>query len=353
MEAVVAEIEAAEERRTMLPPDIKLGWLSLWIGESANRTWLDVAAEVRESSVDIIAMHGPLVQRRDFLAFLDALEIFAAGAADEAMLWSEGGSLRLHLARPEAGWMRMSVWLRWGRVEHSIVFRLWEEALEVAVTGAAQARERLARSNRGWRPRLPVALTGDRPGPPEPIRVAAQAPDNRFADWDSGIQTGDVSFRYAVEGFGWYGVDVRIGELRGEFGGGYLTDAMGDMLRGALAMLAGAQRFEFTCNAEPGLTRVAFERVQLRVVGGTRASTRAIHGCRVLVQEIDHFNGTDGEVEFDAVCHSPRALAEAIYRMAAEHFVDGTRPTNPAALAALEGALVAVQEMEAAESVDA
>lgn len=346
----MTDIEAAAERRETLAPDIKLGWLSLWIGESAKRTWLDVALEVRESSFNIIAMHGPMVQRTDFNAFLDAMDAFAAGASDEAMLASDGGSLRLHLTRPQPGWMRLSLWLRWGRVEHSIVFGLWQEALDIAIAGAVPTRARLARGNRGWRPKLVAILSGDRAGLPEPIPAALPVSDNRIADWESGTETGDVSLSYTVDGHGWYGVDVRIGDAHGEFGGGLLTDAMGDMVRGALSMLAGAQRFVFTCNAEPGLTRVTFERVHLRVIGGTRTSARSVFGCRMLVQEIDHFDGADGTVTFDAVCHSPRALAEAIYLMAAEHFANGTHPTNPAALAALEGALVAVRELERAQT---
>ncbi|MFL9842030.1 hypothetical protein ABS767_13730 [Sphingomonas sp. ST-64] len=345
----MAGIETGAERRAALPPDLKLGWLSLWIAEGGKQTWLDMAAEVRESSFDILAFRGPMVQRSDFIAYAGDLEAFAAGSVDAAALRSQGGSLHLKLSRSEPGWMRLHVWLRWGHVEHNFTFGIGQDALNEAVAGARATMQRLENAGRGWRPRLLATIAADPAGTPEPIKVPQPASDDRIEDWDSGIETGDVTFRYEIDGYGWYGVEVRIGDATGEFGGGYLTDAMGDMLRGALAMLAGAHRFEFTCNAEPGLTRVTFERVDLRVVGGTRLSARAVHGCRVRVQEIDHFSGADAQVELDAVAHSPRALAEAIYRMAAPHFTDGAQPTNPAALAALEGALLAVREMEAAE----
>lgn len=346
----MAAIETAAERRNALPPDIKLGWLSLWIGDSAGRTWLDVVAEVRESSFDVLAFKGPKIQLPDFRPFVAGLEAFTAGSVDEVTLASQGGSLRIALSRSEPGWMRLRTWLRWGHIEHNFSFRLWQEALDEAVTGARATLQRLESGNRGWRPRLLDLLERSGPAAPVPIPVPLPDTSDRIEDWDSGIETGDVTFRYEIDGYGWYGVDVRVGDQSGAFGGGYLTDAMGDMVRGALAMLAGARRFEFMCHAEPGLTRVTFEQVQLRVIGGSRTSARAVHGCRVLVQEVDHFNGADGTVDFDAVCHSPRALAEAVYRMAAVHFAGGTHPTHPAALAALEGALAAVREMEAAEA---
>ena len=74
MEDGLARIETAAERREALPPDIKLGWLSLWIGESAKRTWLEVAAEVRESSFDILAFRGPMVYRMAAAHFTDGTQ---------------------------------------------------------------------------------------------------------------------------------------------------------------------------------------------------------------------------------------------------------------------------------------
>lgn len=345
----MAQIETATERRDALPPDIKLGWLSLWIGASGRATWLDIAAEVRESSIDILVFKGPLIQQADLKPFVLALEGFAAGSTDEAVLASLGGSLRITLSRSKSGWMRLHAWLIWGRVEHNFTFGLWQEALDQAVSGARMTLARIEAARRGCRPRFLELFVRSGPGAPQPVSVTLPETSDRIEDWDSGITTGDIAFRYEIDGFGWYGVEVRVGDEVGEFGGGYLTDALGDMLRGALAMLAGAPSFTFMCHAEPGLTRVTFERVQTRGIGGTRMTARTLYGCRVLVQEINHLNGSDGTVEFDAVCHSPRALAEAIYRMAAPHFATGTHPTNPAALAALEGALVAVVEMEMAE----
>lgn len=82
----------------------------------------------------------------------------------------------------------------------------------------------------------------------------------------------------------------------------------------------------------------------------TSPSTCGRTRCTRLWQEVDYLNGADSAVGFDAVEHSPRALAEAIYRRAAARFADGAQPTNPAALTAPEGALVAVRDLEAAEA---
>lgn len=159
-------------------------------------------------------------------------------------------------------------------------------------------------------------------------------------DWESGIVPGDVAIDYRAEGIGWRVVTLRIGDQICEIEASSLSDVLGELLRAGLAMLAGARRTAIFASAEPGGSWIRLERETLRVRGGT-----AIHGVRVTVQPRDPLTGVDGDIEFDAVCHSPRALAEAIHAMAAPHFVDGARPTDPAALAALAGALVAVRAM--------
>jgi len=163
-----------------------------------------------------------------------------------------------------------------------------------------------------------------------------------FEAWDSGERGADVRLDYVVDGYGWYSVDLRVGAQQGGFGGSFLTDAMGDLLRAALLLLAGADRAELMCNAEPGLTRVEFSRETLRFdVDAAGLPERHVYGCRILIREIDHQTGAVGAPEFDALARSPRAVAEAIYRMALAHFKDGAGPWSDP-LAALEGALATV-----------
>ena len=123
-------------------------------------------------------------------------------------------------------------------------------------------------------------------------------------------------------------------------GGSYLTDPMGDLLRAGLALLADAWRAEFTCNSEPVLTRVQFEQVTLGGDVDPAGRPRARRGCRIWFHDI-YPNGDEHAPEFDALCRSPRAVAEAIYAMALPHFADGAGPWT-AAMAALEAALAAV-----------
>jgi hypothetical protein len=153
----------------------------------------------------------------------------------------------------------------------------------------------------------------------------------------------DVEFDYAVDGYGWYSVSVRTDSKAGGFGGGYLTDPMGDLLRAGLVLLAGAPRAELTCDSEPALTRVEFERVLLGTDDSVPWGGRARYGCRIRIGEVDDFGGALQGPEFEALCRSPRAVAEAIYRMAVPHFRHGAGPWSDA-MAALEGALAAVSK---------
>lgn len=151
-----------------------------------------------------------------------------------------------------------------------------------------------------------------------------------------------MRLEYVIDGYGWYGVEIWVGEHRGGFGGSYLTDSMGDLLRAALLLLAKADRAELTCNAEPGITRVEFVREQVRFdVDESGMPKCNVYGCRIRIREIDYQNGEEQEPEFDARARSPRAVVEAIYGMALAHFRDGAGPWSDP-LAALEGALATV-----------
>ena len=68
---------------------------------------------------------------------------------------------------------------------------------------------------------------------------------------------------------------------------------------------------------------------------------RHLYACRIRIREIDYQTGEEREPDFDALACSPRAVAEAIYRMALEHFRDGAGHWSDP-MAALEGALATV-----------
>jgi hypothetical protein len=334
-------LDQAIERRRALDADIALGQLELWIGVGRNLSWpwIDVAVRVGKGwGPPFLDLYGPLVKRPDFIAFVPALCDFAGGKRDDALLASLGGSMRITLRRSEHGSLYGEAWFQHGPNTQTVSFSLWEGALAAAVEGAEAALERVKSARElGWLPepdRLALFPRTTDPAEPEAPRP--------FEAWDSGRSGEDVQLEYSVDGYGWYGVDVRVGEQRGEFGGGYLTDPMGDLLRAALLLVAGFDRAELTCNAEPGLTRVEFEREAVRFdVDESGMPERHLYGCRIRIREIDHQTGEAREPEFDALARSPRAVAEAIYAMALAHFEDGAGPWSDP-LAALEGALATV-----------
>jgi hypothetical protein len=335
-------LSGAKERRQSDEPDIVLGHLSLWVGtgEGFSWPWLDLAVRIGEGWEKVVDVHGPLVQRPDLLAFLPALREFVEGRQADLLLASTGGPMRIILHRSEFGSISGELWLRRSATTQTILFPLWEEALPVALKGAEATAERLADVNLGWRPGPPAGL-GDPLLPRDSGIVEPGDPPSQPQPWDAELGTGeDVAFEYTHDGYGWYAVEVRVGQSVGGFGGSYLTDSMGDLLRAGLALLARAPRVELSCNAEPGLTRVEFERVAL---GADLSQSGRLHyreGCRILIRELGQ-SGSEQPPEFDALCRSPRAVADAIYRMALPHFAAGAGPWSDA-MAALEGALARV-----------
>ena len=332
-------------RRRTQPPDLSIGPLAFWVGTGNGLSWpwLDLAVRVGEGWERIADVHGALVQRPDFLEFLAALRAFIAGDRADAALGSIGGSLRLLLRRSDQGSLRGELWLQRGGNSQTVIFSLWKGVLPAALADAEALAARMAAEERGWRP-TPGRVLPDDPFLPRDSGIDDPEPDRPPPEgWDAGLAPADeVAFDYVVDGYGWYGVEIRVGDRTGGFGGGYLTDPMGDLLRAALVMLADGDRAELICNAEPGLTRVEFtsEILGVDVDAGGRASRR--DGCRIRIREIDHHSGAAAEApEFDALCRSSRAVAEAIYRMALRHFMDGAGPWS-VPMAALEGALAAV-----------
>jgi len=334
-------LEQALDRRRALEADIALGQLELWIGVGANIAWpwLDVAVRIGKGWGVFVDHHAPMVQRPDFIAFVPALREFVERSRDDVFLGSLGGSMRITLRRSESGALYGEAWFHHGANTQTVSFSIWEDALHAALRGAEAALERVKSGrDHGWVPApdrldlLPHASASEAPPAPQ-----------RFEAWDSGLGDGEeVNLEYVYDAYGWYGVSVRVGEKQGEFGGSSLTDAMGDLLRAALALLAGAPRTELTCNAEPGLTRVEFERQALRTeVTESGLPKQSRYGCWIRIREIDDQTGAEREAEFEGLCRSPRAVAEAIYRMALPHFRDGAGPWSDA-MAALEGALATV-----------
>ena len=332
-------------RRNAEPPDLLIGPLALWVGtgDGLSWPWLDLAVRVGEGWERIVDIHGALVQRPDLRAFLAALPGFVAGERADAVLASLGGALRLLLRRSEHGSLRGELWLQRGGISQTVDFSLWQGVLPPALAGAEALAARIAGEARGWRPTPARALPAD-PLLPRDSGIDEPEPERPpLRSWDAGLDAADaIAFDYVVDGYGWYGVEVRVGDRIGGFGGGYLTDPMGDLLRAALVMLAGSDRAEFTCNAEPGLTRVEFvsEILGVDVEDARRANRR--DGCRIRIRDVDYQSGVPAEQpEFDALCRSPRIVAEAIYRMALRHFEDGAGPWS-VPMAALEGALATV-----------
>ena len=334
-------MDQAIERRLTLDADIELGQLELWVGVGRNLSWpwIDVAVRIGKGwGTPFLDINGPMVKRPDFVAFVPALRDFAEGNRDDALLASLGGSMRITLRRSESGSLYGEAWFQHGPNSQTVTFSLWNDVLAAATEGAVAALERVKSARElGWLPEpdrlslFPSITDRAEPEPPKP-----------FDAWRSGRCGEDVRLDYVVDGYGWYGVDLWVGERRGEFGGSYLTDAMGDLLRTALLLLAGADRAELMCNAEPGLTRVEFERERVRFdVDESGMPERLVYGCRIRIREIDYQTGEEREPEFDALVRSPRAVAEAIYLMALAHFKDGAGPWSTP-MAALEGALATV-----------
>ncbi|HEX8380390.1 MAG TPA: hypothetical protein VF619_07575 [Allosphingosinicella sp.] len=334
----------AIERRREQDPDIEIGPLAMWVGtgEGQSWPWIDVAVRIGSGWERVADLHGPMLQRPDLVAFAPALRDFAERRRDDVSLASMGGSMRLLLRRSEFGSLSGEAGFDRGRISQTATFTLWEAALGPAADGAERAARRLKDSQWGWKASGGVesaeALL------PRDSGIDDAAPEERapIGPWHSELGAGeDIEFEYLIDGYGWYSIRARTPTKASGFGGGYLTDPMGDLLRTGLALLAGAKRAELTCNAEPTLTRVEFERELLSLddTAPGRASMR--YGCIIRIRQIDDSSGEPQEPEFEALIRSPRAVAEAIYRMALTHFRHGAGPWSDA-MAALEGALATV-----------
>lgn len=340
----VSAADKAIHRRRDLEPDILLGPLSMWVGTGDGQSWpwIDIAVRIGTGWENVVDLHGAMLQRPDLLAFGEAMRAFAQGERNDLLLGSLGGSMRLILRRSEYGSLHGEAWFNRGRLSQTAVFPLWDEAIAAAFPGVEATTRRLKDAQWGWKPSPEHSNAG--PLLPRASGIDEYVDQDRPPNppWNSGLGDGeDVSFHYEIDGYGWYSIGVRVGDSDGGFGGGYLTDPMGDLLRAGLALLAGANYAELTCNAEPALTRVEFERVLLSADDTAPRGARTRYGCRIRIRDIDDCTGESQNLTFDALCRSPRSVAEASYRMALPHFREGAGPWSDA-MAALEGALASI-----------
>ncbi|WP_066795910.1 hypothetical protein [Sphingomonas soli] len=332
--------EHAFNRREQLDADIKFGWMEMWVGVGSNQPWpwLDVAVRIGKGWGTFVDHYGGLIKRPDFIAFLPELKAFAEERQDVAELRSLGGSMRLRLTR-EFGDLRGEARFDHGPNSQIARFRLWKDSLRDAVPAYENAVRRVEAVNRGWIPRL-----GRHDATPRAALLEGRAGPSSFKGWVSGYgEGGDVRFDYEVDGYGWYGVTVQVGDNVCEFGGGWLTDCLGDLLRAALLLLAGRKQVEVLANAEPGQTCIEFEVATLRCEPEPEPGVpgKAQEGCWIRVTELYYVDGKENGLRFEQLARSPFAVAEAIYAMALPHFADGAGPWS-APMAALEGALATV-----------
>lgn len=334
--------ETAYSRRRRLGADIKLGSLELWVGVGRNQSWpwLDIAARVGKGWGVFVDHHAPMIKRPDFAAFLPHLRDFAEGRADEVTMQSTGGSMRLTLRRDEPGWLRGEAHFTHGPNSQTVRFSLWDDSVREAVPAFEAA---VARIEAAWTPRWTPKL-GKFDMTPRAALLEKELAPSQFKAWESGLGNGaDVRFDYEIDGYGWYNGTITVGEERGYFGGGYLTDAKGDLIRAALLLLTGKQSAEVMCHAEPGLTRIEFQTVTLRMAEGPEPGVPGAvqEGCWIRIREIDYQTGEEKAPEFEALARSVRAVVEAIYQMGVRVFEDDGGPWSDA-MAALEGALASV-----------
>lgn len=62
----------------------------------------------------------------------------------------------------------------------------------------------------------------------------------------------DVHFSYRLTGVGWAEADLRIGDQSARLTASYVGDALGELLRGALALARGASQVKVSWAHEPG-----------------------------------------------------------------------------------------------------
>ena len=332
--------EHAYNRRQELEPDIKLGWLELWVGVGRNQAWpwLDVAVRIGKGWGTITDHYAPMIKRPDFIAFLPQLRAFAAGEIDEAVMTSTGGSMWLKLVRDEPRWLRGEARFTHGPNSQTVSFALWDDSVCEAIPAfeAAVARVEAAWMER-WKPKF-----GKLDQTPRAMLSEVQQPPSHFAAWESGLGEGeDIEIEYTVDGYGWYSGKISMGSCDGYFGGGWQTDAKGDLIRAALMLLTGKRTAEVLCDAEPGQARIEFETVTLRTEEGPEPGVPGAsrEGCWVRIRDLDAAPGED--LEFEMLARSPRAVAEAIYRMGVTLFEHDGGPWSNA-MAALEGALASI-----------
>ncbi len=333
-------------------PDMTLGTLSLWFeGPQGSNGWVDVVVYVGDHFQTLAHRRGPLLLKSDLVAFAASLVDLLGRKEGEIFLPSTGHSLGLAIRRrsPPFG-SSCEVALNSFTGDQRISLRCGEAELARAAEGLVAALARLEQARaQGWRPALldgapeaREALTrlvgpvGSKPAPDKPTRPPPEPPPPR-------PDAPDPEFTFEVTDLGWHSLTVRVGDAVCEMGGSDIGEGLDHLLRAALALAAGAPRAEVVFNAEPFLTRIAFD---------------ALYGsgdlpphlpCRVRVEDLSGYEGAPDGIMLDAVCASGLGVAIALYRMALPHFVDND-PADGLAFAALEGALAGIGRAQASRA---
>ena len=326
------------------PPDVTLGTFRLWIeGPQGSSGWLDCVAYVGDHFQTLMHTRGALMLKADLDAFGAGLSRVARDEASDAIL-PRSGPLGLRVGRVSPGSTPFcEVGLGTTAGEQKISLHCRPAQLQAAVDGVEAALARLARERaKRW---LPAILGGSTDVPPAPRLVG---PVGRKPGPERPAQPKapplpafpEPEFKYVVDGPGWHGVTLRVGDRVHEMGGSDIGADMIDLLRAALALAAGAPRAELVFNGEPDLERLEFE----AVYGYGRLPPHL--PCRIRAVELRGRDAKPGRVAFEAVCLSGLGAARALYRMALPHFIENDR-YDRLTFAALEGALAAIDQVVA------
>ena len=342
------------ELMPLRPPDVVLGTLNLWFeGALGANGWLDVVAWVGDHFQTLLHTRGPLIRKPDLAGFGAALADLADQEEGEAYLPAIDFSLGLHIKRRRyPGGSFCTVALRSCAGDQTISIHCDPARFLEAAEGVRAALERLAQARaRAWTPALLggppetrerlarlVGAVGSNPAPDRPTRPAPPPPPPVVAG-------PTPEFRFSVEGLGWHGLTIRVGDAEHEAGGSDIGGNLDDLIRAGLMLASGAYRAEVVFNAEPMLTRLEFE---------TLYRTDDLPPFRPVVLRVleQNHDSAPSTIELETICDSALGVAQALYRMALPHYIANDR-VDRFAFAALEGALAAIESVrdhDAAES---
>jgi len=133
----------------------------------------------------------------------------------------------------------------------------------------------------------------------------------------------DVSIDYDLGQHGWSSFTLRVGDRAVEVGTfGYCTDALGDIVRAALAMAAGSWRARVSLDAEPFEWRLVLVRRPYRNGEAAQLDLQILTFPDIYAEAPD----TEGALKFEAICDVEafaRAVAQAAGQVWERHGADG------------------------------